>query len=172
VSDPLRFDATALTQLCRRHAVSRLALFGSRLKGSARPDSDIDLLVEFERGREPGLIGPPEDRIRLLHMLEAIGDAQAFMLGRKRPDLDNDKMLVYAVLRAVEILGEAASTPRRPRHRLEDRSARHSAAESGHRSGARAGLAALKIRLNPRSCADCKVPRVRRRIAHGLQAPR
>ena len=42
-------------------------------------------------------------------MLEAIGDAQTFMLGRKRPDLDNDKMLVYAVLRAVEIVGEAAS---------------------------------------------------------------
>ena len=42
-------------------------------------------------------------------MLEAIGDAQSFMLGRKRPDLDNDKMLVYAVLRAVEIVGEAAS---------------------------------------------------------------
>ena len=42
-------------------------------------------------------------------MLEAISDAQAFMLGRDRPDLDNDKMLVYAVLRAVEIVGEAAS---------------------------------------------------------------
>ena len=52
---------------------------------------------------------PPEDRIRLSHMLEAIADAQAFMLGRNRPDLDNDKMLVYAVLRAVEIVGEAAS---------------------------------------------------------------
>jgi uncharacterized protein with HEPN domain len=52
---------------------------------------------------------PPEDRIRLAHMLEAISDAQAFMLGRSRPDLDNDKMLVYAVLRAVEIVGEAAS---------------------------------------------------------------
>ena len=57
LSDPLRFDATALKQLCRRNAVRRLALFGSRLKGSARSDSDIDLLVEFERGREPGLIG-------------------------------------------------------------------------------------------------------------------
>lgn len=32
-------------------------LFGSTLKGTARPDSDVDLLVEFEPGREPGLIG-------------------------------------------------------------------------------------------------------------------
>jgi uncharacterized protein len=57
VPDALRFDASTLKQLCQRHAVRRLALFGSRLKGNARPDSDIDLLVEFERGREPGLIG-------------------------------------------------------------------------------------------------------------------
>jgi uncharacterized protein len=57
VPEPLRFDAPALQRLCQRHAVRRLALFGSRLKGNARPDSDIDLLVEFERGREPGLIG-------------------------------------------------------------------------------------------------------------------
>lgn len=51
----------------------------------------------------------PEDRIRLEHMLEAIGDAQAFIGGRDRADLDRDKMLVYAVVRAVEIVGEAAS---------------------------------------------------------------
>ena len=57
MTDALRFDAPALKRLCQRHAVRRLALFGSRLKGNARPDSDIDLLVEFESGREPGLIG-------------------------------------------------------------------------------------------------------------------
>ena len=66
MTDPLRFDATALKQLCRRHAVRRLALFGSRLKGSAKPDSDIDLLVEFEHGREPGLIGLTQLEIDLV----------------------------------------------------------------------------------------------------------
>lgn len=42
-------------------------------------------------------------------MLEAVRDARGFVAGRVRADLDADKMLVYAVLRAVEIVGEAAS---------------------------------------------------------------
>lgn len=49
-------DKAALAQLCKRHHVSRLALFGSRLKGTNRPDSDVDLLVEFEPGHAPGLL--------------------------------------------------------------------------------------------------------------------
>jgi predicted nucleotidyltransferase len=46
-----------LAMVCRRYRVRRLSLFGSRLKGTARPDSDIDLLIEFWEGEEPGLIG-------------------------------------------------------------------------------------------------------------------
>lgn len=45
-----------LSDYCREHHVRRLSLFGSRAKGLAQPDSDIDLLVEFETGMEPGLI--------------------------------------------------------------------------------------------------------------------
>lgn len=50
-------DAETLAGFCRQHHIRRLALFGSRLKGTARPDSDIDLLVEFEQGHIPGLLG-------------------------------------------------------------------------------------------------------------------
>ena len=50
-------DETALAGLCRRRHIRRLALFGSTLKGINRPDSDVDLLVEFEAGLEPGLLG-------------------------------------------------------------------------------------------------------------------
>jgi hypothetical protein len=46
-----------LAPFCLRHGIRRVALFGSVLTGRARPDSDIDLLVEFEPGRSPGLIG-------------------------------------------------------------------------------------------------------------------
>jgi uncharacterized protein len=53
----LSFDPDALAALCRRHHIRRLSLFGSVLKGTDRPDSDIDLLVEFEPGKEPGLLG-------------------------------------------------------------------------------------------------------------------
>src|ERR1700676_811525 len=50
-------DQDALAALCRRHGIRRLSLFGSVLKGTARPDSDVDLLVEFEPGAIPGLLG-------------------------------------------------------------------------------------------------------------------
>ena len=46
-----------LAPICQRHGIRRLAVFGSRLKGTARPDSDLDLLVEFEPDRVPGLLG-------------------------------------------------------------------------------------------------------------------
>jgi len=45
-----------LADYCRRRGIRKLSLFGSVLAGTAGPDSDIDLLVEFEPGREPGLI--------------------------------------------------------------------------------------------------------------------
>ena len=46
-----------LAPICRRHRIRKLSLFGSRLKGTARPDSDVDLLVEFEPNAVPGLLG-------------------------------------------------------------------------------------------------------------------
>ena len=53
----LAIDRAALAALCRRHRIVRLSLFGSALAGTARPDSDVDLLVEFEPEGEPGLLG-------------------------------------------------------------------------------------------------------------------
>lgn len=53
-------DKAALDALCRRHHIKRLSLFGSMQKRTDRPDSDVDLLVEFERGYEPGLMGIAE----------------------------------------------------------------------------------------------------------------
>ena len=46
-------DREALARLCRRHRIRRLSLFGSVAVGTARPDSDVDLLVEFAPGRLP-----------------------------------------------------------------------------------------------------------------------
>jgi uncharacterized protein with HEPN domain len=45
----------------------------------------------------------------MLHMIEAAEAVGAFISSRKRTDLDTDQMLVFAVARAIEILGEAAS---------------------------------------------------------------
>jgi predicted nucleotidyltransferase len=45
----------AIAEFCRRHHIRKLALFGSVLRADFRPDSDIDVLVEFEPGYVPGL---------------------------------------------------------------------------------------------------------------------
>jgi uncharacterized protein with HEPN domain len=51
----------------------------------------------------------PEDRTRILHMIEAGEAVAGFLSGRNRGDLDSDRMLLFALLRAVEVLGEAAA---------------------------------------------------------------
>jgi predicted nucleotidyltransferase len=45
-----------LRRFCQRHGIRKLSLFGSTLQGTARPDSDIDLLVEFEPSARPTLL--------------------------------------------------------------------------------------------------------------------
>ncbi len=45
-----------LANICRQYHIKKLSLFGSALEDNLRPESDIDLLVEFEPGHVPGLI--------------------------------------------------------------------------------------------------------------------
>jgi len=47
-------DHAALAAFCQRHHIRRLALFGSVLRDDFRPNSDVDVLVEFESGHVPG----------------------------------------------------------------------------------------------------------------------
>ncbi|RMH69960.1 MAG: nucleotidyltransferase [Bacteroidetes bacterium] len=54
---PLFPSHDVLARFCRRHHIVRLSLFGSVLHGTAGPDSDLDLLVEFEPGQAPGFMG-------------------------------------------------------------------------------------------------------------------
>jgi predicted nucleotidyltransferase len=85
-----------LAQFCRKQHIRRLSLFGSTLAGTERPDSDVDLLVEFEPGREPGLLG--------LASMEA---ELAAMLGGKKVDLrtphDLSRYFRDQILRTAEV---------------------------------------------------------------------
>jgi predicted nucleotidyltransferase/plasmid stability protein len=47
-------DPEALAAICQRHHIRWLAVFGSHVRGNARPDSDIDVVVDFEPGMTPG----------------------------------------------------------------------------------------------------------------------
>ena len=46
-----------IADFCRRHGIRRLAVFGSALREDFTPQSDIDILVEFEPTTRIGLMG-------------------------------------------------------------------------------------------------------------------
>ncbi len=58
-----------IAEFCRHHHIRKLALFGSVLREDFRPDSDMDVLVEFEPGHTPGLLRIAELEIELSEML-------------------------------------------------------------------------------------------------------
>ena len=47
----LRAHRRKILDLAERHGARNVRVFGSRVRGDARPDSDVDILVEIERGR-------------------------------------------------------------------------------------------------------------------------
>jgi uncharacterized protein with HEPN domain len=50
-----------------------------------------------------------DDLIRMRHMLDSAREAQSYIAGKKRTDLDRNRMLVHSLIRCIEIIGEAAS---------------------------------------------------------------
>jgi len=63
-------DKDKIADFCRKRHIRRLAVFGSALRSDFRPDSDIDLLVEFEDGHTPGLFGIARMERELSFLLE------------------------------------------------------------------------------------------------------
>jgi uncharacterized protein len=53
---PILLPKALIARFCRKNHIRKMSLFGSVLRGEQRPDSDIDLLIEFEPGHVPGLI--------------------------------------------------------------------------------------------------------------------
>ena len=53
-----RFDISpdVIAQFCKKHHIREMSLFGSVVRDDFGPESDIDVLVEFEAGHVPGLI--------------------------------------------------------------------------------------------------------------------
>lgn len=68
-----------LQAFCERHRIRRLALFGSVLREDFRPDSDVDVLVDFEEGGEPGL----SELVAMQDELAAIIGRQVDLVERK-----------------------------------------------------------------------------------------
>ena len=81
MSPRIALDRNQIAEFCRRHHVRKLSLFGSVLRDDFRPDSDVDVLVAFEPGRQVGL--------RIIDMEEELSK----MLGGRRVDIVSEKYL-------------------------------------------------------------------------------
>ena len=87
-----------IAAICVRYQVQELAIFGSAARGELRPESDVDLLVEFKPAARPGLLG-----------LAALSRELSTLLGRRvdlavrpalkprvRPIVLAEALLIYA----------------------------------------------------------------------------
>jgi uncharacterized protein len=91
-------DPGVIADFCHRHSILRLALFGSVLREDFRPDSDVDVLVDFRPGRIVGLI-----------KFAAIERELSEILGRKadlRTPADLSRYFRDEVVRTAEVLYE------------------------------------------------------------------
>jgi predicted nucleotidyltransferase len=78
----LTVSRAEVESLARRFHIRKLVLFGSAARGELRPDSDIDLLVEFEPGKAPSLGG-----------MLGISDAFSGLFGGRSVDLATASIL-------------------------------------------------------------------------------
>ena len=69
MQNKLPIDPKLLEAFCKKFKVAKLSLFGSVLKGTSHPDSDIDLLVEFNQEATPTLLDLSEMEQELSQML-------------------------------------------------------------------------------------------------------
>jgi hypothetical protein len=81
VAAALEIDRAKLAEICRRHHIRRLSVFGSALRGDFGPASDVDFLVEFDRRIPIGL-----------RIFDVEADL-ASLIGGRMPDLVNPKFL-------------------------------------------------------------------------------
>ena len=75
-------ETERLAEFCRRYHIRRLSVCGSVLREDFRPDSDVDVLIEFDPERRPGMVG--------LHQVE---EELSRLYGGHRIDLLNPKYL-------------------------------------------------------------------------------
>ena len=90
-------DGPSLVAICRRYGVKELSLFGSTARGEMRPDSDIDIMVEFEPGVRTGLIRFET----LIEELESLAGRKVDLVTKRglkpwvRPEVLKDARVIY-----------------------------------------------------------------------------
>jgi hypothetical protein len=94
----MQVDGPSLAAVCRRYGVKELSLFGSAVRGEMRPESDVDILVEFEPGVRMGLIKFES----LVDELESLAGRKVDLVTKRglkpwvRPTVLKDARVIYA----------------------------------------------------------------------------
>jgi len=81
MSARIPIDRARIAEFCRRHHIRKLSLFGSVLRSDFGPDSDVDVLVEFEPGQVVGL--------RIIEMEDELSE----IFGGHKVDMVSEKYL-------------------------------------------------------------------------------
>jgi len=97
VAHNMELPKEKIADFCRRHHIRRLAFFGSVLREDFRPESDVDVLVEFEPRHVPGFIA--------LYAIEAELSA---ILGGRKVDLVTPGFLNHRIRQRVLAEAEVA----------------------------------------------------------------
>jgi predicted nucleotidyltransferase len=87
----IEFSQRKLAAFCRKNHIRKLAFFGSVLRADFKPDSDIDVLVEFEPGHTPGFA------------FITLQDELSRLLGGRQVDLVTSKFLNPGIRKRVEM---------------------------------------------------------------------
>ena len=97
-NDRLEIQEDRLVDFCRRHHIRKLSLFGSVLRDDFRPDSDVDVLIQFEPGHVLGLdiIDVEEELSQLLggHKIDLVNEK--YLNRRLRPRILAEAEVQYA----------------------------------------------------------------------------
>ena len=84
---------------CRQNHICSFAFFGSVLRSDFGPDSDIDVLIEFEEGQEPSLL----DLVRMENELSELFGQKVDLVERKAVEKSQNYIRRRHILESVEV---------------------------------------------------------------------
>ncbi|MFQ3613161.1 MAG: nucleotidyltransferase domain-containing protein [Cyanobacteriota bacterium] len=90
IYERLNFTPEKLTDFCKQHHILELSLFGSILRDDFKPDSDIDMLVVFDRSANPHL--SLMDLVGMEYQLEDMIGREVDLI-EKRSIVDSDNWI-------------------------------------------------------------------------------
>lgn len=92
-----------LAAFCRKNGIVRLALFGSALRDDFGPESDIDVLVDFDSSRRPSLL----DIVEIESELSELMGRDVDMLTRASVERSRNHIRRRSILDSTEVVYEA-----------------------------------------------------------------